>query len=445
MSETEEKKTSMIDFTYLAARLWMKKYILLVFLCIGIIFGVVWVKSTPEEYSAQLSMMPEDNNKGGSTSNQLAMMLGVSAGNNSSDAISPIIYPEVISSIPFITGLFDVEVQTSSSDTTYTLRNYIVMKIRRAWWKEFSFSSLFKSGGEIADGDATVAKSDGEIVDPFHLNSQEMMLVNELRSRVWAVVDKKTGEIQIGVNMQDPLVAAQLTDTVAARLQEYITDYRTAKARHDLDYAIEINEEAKKQYYEAQQTYADYMDRNQGLALYSAQTTRDRLQNEMQLAFNLYNQTSQKVQAAEAKVQDETPVFAIVNPATVPLRPAAPRTMRCMVMAIGGWLLLGICIVLYPVLFGENFRTKLKELRHDREEKRRNGAPSWLDRILRRRRNQQEEYTDEGYPAEDYEDRYPDLEGDSQEEDDSYYVMDGDGAPDKDAPYRPKEERDEPQ
>ena len=441
MSETEEKKTSQLDFTYLAARLWMKKYILLTFLCIGIVFGVVWVKSTPKEYSASLSMMPEDNGKSGSTASQLARMLGVSTNNNSSDAISPMLYPEVISSIPFITGLFDVEVQTASSDTTYTLRNYIVNKIKKPWWKEISLPSFSTGNDEIADGYATVAKSDGEIVDPFHLNSEEMAIVYELRYRIWASVDKKTGEIQIGVNMQDPLVAAQLSDTVAARLQEYITDYRTAKARHDLDYAIEINEEAKKQYYEAQQVYADYLDRNQGLALYSAQTTRDRLQNEMQLAFNLYNQTSQKVQAAEAKVQDETPVFAIVNPATVPMYPSGPRSMRYMVMAVGGWLLLGICIVLYPALFGENFRLKLKELKDSAGEKGPSAISKLLDKIFRRRRN-----NTENPPADEYDDdyQYPEDEmtGDA-EADDSYYVMDSDSNTDKDAPYKPKETSDD--
>ena len=104
-----------------------------------------------------------------------------------------------------------------------------------------------------------------------------------------------------------------------------MTNYRTNKARHDLEYAVKLNEEAKSNYYEAQQRYADFLDRNQGLAFHSAQTMRDRLENEATLAFNLYNQTAQQVQKSQAKVQENTPVYAIVTPATVPVRAVSPR------------------------------------------------------------------------------------------------------------------------
>ena len=72
-------------------------------------------------------------------------------------------------------------------------------------------------------------------------------------------------------------MAAVLADTVMARLQEFVIDYRTTKARQDLKYIETLNEEAKATYYKAQQNYAAYLDRNQNLSLFSAQTTRDRL------------------------------------------------------------------------------------------------------------------------------------------------------------------------
>ena len=124
----------------------------------------------------------------------------------------------------------------------------------------------------------------------------------------------------IDVTMQDPLVSAMLADTVVTRLQEYITDYRTNKARKDLVYAEKLNSEAQQEYYKVQQKLADYADRNQGIATQSARITYDRLQNEASLAFNVYNQTAQQVQDAKAKVQETTPVYAVVTPPTVPPR-----------------------------------------------------------------------------------------------------------------------------
>lgn len=384
------ENTRKIDFTFLATKLWLGKYIILLCIALGVAASLFYISWSPFEYSSKMSMMPEDGS-GGNANSQLAIMMGVYTGGSSSDAYSPIIYPDIVSSLPFITGLFDVEVQMTNNDTTFTLRQYIEEKTVYPWWKKNPVLDL---------PDTEPRKAPGEIVDPFHLTAEESLLVKMLRSRIWAALDKKTGEVQIGVTMQDPLVAAQLTDTVAARLQEYIVDYRTSKARRDLDYAIGINEDAKRQYYEAQSNYAEYMDANQGLALYSAQTTRDRLENEMQLAFNLYNQTSQRVQTAEAKVQEVTPVYAVVDPATVPLYPSAPAKMRIMVVFIGGAALLGIIIVLWPTLFGNRFMAILRREKRQRRQRRlrrreRNSDRSLLDRLLFRHRSGPEEEVDE--------------------------------------------------
>lgn len=357
-------KSTRLDFTYLLALLWLRKYTLLIFLCVGIICGVVVYKSTPREYSSTITMMPESVGGNSMANSQIALMMGISVSTSTDDAYSPLIYPDLVQSIPFLSGLFDVEVQTANGDTTLTVREFLTEKTFKPWWGDISLPAP-----EVTDGNATVAKKQGEVVDPFRLTTSEMTVVNKLRSRVWASMDKKTGQIEIGVKMQDPMVAAQLTDTVAARLQEYLVDYRTAKARQDLEYAIQLNEEAKQQYFETQQAYAEYMDRNQGLALYSAQTTRDRLDNDMKLAFNLYNSTAQRVQTAEAKVQEETPIFAVVNPASVPLYPIAPSAKRVMAVSVGAWLFLGIVVALFPSLVGHRLislvRTERKRRKGD--------------------------------------------------------------------------------
>ena len=141
------------------------------------------------------------------------------------------------------------------------------------------------------------------------------------------------------------------------RLQEYITDYRTNKARKDLAYAELLNKEAQDNYYKAQQKYADYLDRNNGVILHSAQTTRERLQNEATLAFNLYNQTSQQVQMAKAKVQENTPVYAIVTPPTVPIKPTAPRKVLILV----GFVFLAFVACSAWILYGKPLMEELKK------------------------------------------------------------------------------------
>ena len=62
----------------------------------------------------------------------------------------------------------------------------------------------------------------------------------------------------------------------------------------------------------------------QNIILLSYRAEQERLQNEMSLAYNVYTQVAQQLQMAKAKVQEITPVYTVVQPATVPLRPSKP-------------------------------------------------------------------------------------------------------------------------
>ena len=86
-------------------------------------------------------------------------------------------------------------------------------------------------------------------------------------------------------------------------LQNYITDYRTNKARHDLAFTEKLFNEAQENYYEAQQKYARFMDGNQNIIMQSFRTEQERLQNEMNLAYGVFTQVSQQLQLAKAKVR----------------------------------------------------------------------------------------------------------------------------------------------
>ena len=133
---------------------------------------------------------------------------------------------------------------------------------------------------------------------------------------------------------QDAYVAALLADSVRNRLQNFITNYRTKKARYDLDYALKLNNQAKKDYERARLLYSEYVDANQEMYLLSAMQKQNDLENEMQLQYNNYTATSAQVLAAKAKVQETTPSFATIQSATVPLGPSSPKRDVIMVVCL---------------------------------------------------------------------------------------------------------------
>ena len=262
------------------------------------------------------------------------------------DALSPDLYPDIVSSINFTTELFAVPVTDVEGELQTDLFSYLQNEQRSPWWSVV-ISSPFKCIGWVMSLLQDETEETGQL-DPFHLTQEEMDVVETLNNRIAVSVDKKTAVITLSVTMQDPLIAATMTDTVMQRLQNYITDYRTNKARHDLEFTQRLYDEAQKKYYDAQQTYADYVDMNQNIALRSVQTRQERLQNEMNLAYNLYNQTAQQLQLAKAKVQENTPVYTVVQAATVPLQASKPSKVMILVgmvflAAVGavGWILFG--------------------------------------------------------------------------------------------------------
>jgi LPS O-antigen subunit length determinant protein (WzzB/FepE family) len=341
--DNDEKE---IDLLELATKLWAQKKKIVKWCVWGAVIGLVIAFSIPREYATSVKLAPEisDPKAAAGGLGALASIAGLSSGAASgADAVYPQLYPDVVSSVPFITSLFNVEVETKEDGEKFTVQQYMEDETSSPWWSVIlgvpgKIIGLLKADEEVEEGHK---------LNNFQLTKDEADLVEALSKRVTANVDQKTSVVTIDVKMQDPLVSAMLADTVVTRLQEYVTSYRTNKARQDLEYAEKLNKEAQQEYYRAQQRYADYLDRNQGLAFRSAQITRDRLENETTLAFNLYNQTAQQVQKAKAKVQETTPVYAVVTPATVPIKPAAPRK----VLILAGFIFLAFVACAAWILF----------------------------------------------------------------------------------------------
>lgn len=109
------------------------------------------------------------------------------------------------------------------------------------------------------------------------------------------------------------------------KLQGYITNYRTQKAKQDLEFTEKVFGEARESYYKAQRAYAAFEDANKNIISASYRTEQERLKNEMTLTFNVYNTLAQKLEQDKLRVQEQTPVYTVISPATVPLKPASPK------------------------------------------------------------------------------------------------------------------------
>lgn len=326
-SGSEDEKEQEIDLLELAQKLWEQRKFLLKVCGVAAVVGLIIAFSIPREYTTTVKLAPEteDASKKISGLGGLAAMAGINLGATAgSDAISPDLYPDVVQSTPFLLELFPVEVKNKKGNFSGTLYEYMDEHQRAPWWGYIVKLPLKALGAVIHLFSGEDEAGDGAL-DPFHLTLDQAKVVQALQNRISASVDKKTLIITVSVQMQDPVISAEMTKVVLAKLQDYITVYRTRKVKNDLEFTQKVFGEAREAYYKAQQAYATFEDANRNLISSSYRTEQERLKNEMTLTFNVYNTLAQKLEQDKLRVQEQTPVYTVIEPATVPLRATSPK------------------------------------------------------------------------------------------------------------------------
>ena len=327
---------------------------------IGLIIGVIVAISIPKQYTVEVTLSPEmGNNKGGGLSGLAASFLGsgVSMGDGT-DALNASLSADIVSSTPFLLELSAMEIPVTKNKVM-SLNTYLDEETSPWWSYVIGFPGMVIGGVKSLfteeDEDIYFDKTSRGIIE---LSKKETEKIETLKEKITASVDKKTSMTSVTATFQDSKVAAVVADSVVKKLQEYIIDYRTSKSKEDCLYLEKLFKERQQEYYAAQKKYADYLDSHDNLILQSVRAEQERLQNDMSLAYQVYSQVASQLQVARAKVQEEKPVFAVVEPAVVPLYPSG-TSRKVYVLA---FIFLSVCIVISWNLFGKDLLNKFKEV-----------------------------------------------------------------------------------
>ena len=342
-------KGQIIDFQRLWAALKRRKKTY--FKVIPTTILTVWIISLgiPDYYRCTVLLSPEEGiGNGSSTLSMLASSFGLNiSGTQGGDAITVMLYPDLLNSVDFKTKLFNIKVKRPEDKAPMTYYEYLRDEQKTPWWlsaRKGLFSLIF--------GEKEKKKSN--TINTFELTPEQTAISGMINSKIVCTIGtsiaKKAAIITLDVIDQDRHVAATLADSVKIYLQDYITDYKTKKARHDLEFTEKLYKDAKKNYERARQLYADYMDSNHDLVLESVRQKQTDLENEMQLLYNNYNAISTQLLAAKVRVQEETPAFTTLQPATVPLWPEGPKRSRMIVV----FTIAALFFTTIWVLFKEN-------------------------------------------------------------------------------------------
>ncbi len=317
------------DIKTLLRNLWNARRRIVTNCVIALFVGLVIAFSIPKQYVAQCTLASEVQSEDiGGNLGALASIAGINVA-NSSDAIGPDLYPSVVSSRSFLVDLLYVEVTTEEGERL-TYYDYLKTKTRLPWWG-FITKAIGKTLKSILPDEKKKSSEEGERIDPEHMTREEESLVEGMKSLISCKINQKDFTINLAVYAQDPNVSKTMVDTVMVHLQNFITAYRTNKARNDLQFYQKMEKETNQKYIESQKVYADYCDSHQGIILQAYQTELERLENELQVALSAYTQMKQHVQMAEAKVQEKTPAFTLIEKSTVPNKASSPKKLLILI------------------------------------------------------------------------------------------------------------------
>lgn len=346
--DLNKSEIDLVEIFYSIIRIRKKLYKSAV---VGLIIGIIVALSIPKEYTVKITLSPEmGSSKDG---NGLAGLAASFLGNGSTmgdgtDALNASLSTDIVASTPFLLEVLNMDILVSDEGDKMSLESYLDEQ-SFPWW-----SYIWGLPGMLVSSVKGVfTEEEKELLDErkngaIELTKKQYNKINQLKNKIVASIDKKTAITSISVTLQNPRVTAVVADSVVRKLQEYITDYRTSKTKEDCAYLEKLFKERQSEYYIAQKKYAEYVDTHDNLILQSVRTEQERLQNDMSLAYQIYSQVANQLQVARAKVQEEKPVFAIVEPAVIPMKTSGLGVKMYvfifMFLAVLGtivWILLG--------------------------------------------------------------------------------------------------------
>lgn len=360
IKSNQQTENQEIDLIALFRKLYINRKNIYKAVGIGIAAGIIIGFSLPRTYQVDVNLSPESGVSATGGLSGIASMFGLGSASAGfgEDALTFNMFPEIVKTNPFALEMLQIPIQTQKGDSII-LYDYLDTE-KKSWW-----GYAMGAPGMLIGGIKSLFKEEQKdsikAIDPFRLTPEQSGRIGMLKKILEVKTDKKNNMTKVTVSLQDPLAAAIVADSAVHKLQEYITDYRTRKAKQNYDFQLSLRKQYKKEYFEAQQEYAKFADANRNVILQTVTSEKERLQKNLTLAEQIYSQSMGQLQVLRGKVQEAKPVFAVVEPATVPLVPTSPKKM----LIIIAFAFLAFVFESAWILFGKDiyhdFKNELKK------------------------------------------------------------------------------------
>lgn len=360
-----------LDIIALVKSLWDGRKTIIICTCVFIVLGLFAALTMKRTYTVSSVMVPQVGSRSNSSLSSLASLAGfdIGATNLSSSELSPLVYPQIVNSVPYRLELLYTPLHFEKADTAVSIYTYAkeyakpsVMSKVMKYTIGLPFTILNALRKEKPESEALApAEGDGS-PKPLVLTKDEDKLIKSIAHSVSLTVDKKEGYLTLTVIGSEPVMTAELALKAQQLLQTEVTRFRTEKAKQQLDYVQARYDEIKAETEAYQTQLATVRDRSKNMPTSRSLIEQERIQTKYTVSSSIYAEMAKQLEQVKMQVKRDTPVLAVIQPITVPRQPSNSRAKTLFVWTFFG-VILGCGIVL-----GKEYLPKVKALFKKEEE-----------------------------------------------------------------------------
>lgn len=359
-----------IDIMALVRNLWEGRKTILIVTGVFIFLGLIAALTMKRTYTVSTTMVPQMSSSRNSSLASLASLAGMDLGMTQTSELSPLVYPQIVNSVPFRKELMYTPLHYAKADTAVCMLTYAKEYVKPSVMSYVLKYTIGLPGvilGAIRGEKPELVLPGEEGGDngepkPVLLTKDEEKIMKVLGQNVNLAVDKKEGYLTLSVVGSEPIQTAELALKAQQLLQSEVTRFRTEKAQDNLDYIQARYDEIKAEAERYQAQLAAVRDRSQGLATTRSRIEQERIQSKYNVANSIYGEMAKQLEQAKMQVKRDTPVLTVIQPVTVPTKPSNSRAKTLIVWTFLGGIL-GCGIVL-----GKGYLPKIKEFFKKEEE-----------------------------------------------------------------------------
>lgn len=327
------------------------------------VLGLVAAITMKRTYTVSSVLVPQSSSRSNSSLTSLASLAGFNIGSTPTAELSPLVYPQIVSSVSFRKELLHAPLHYEKADTAVSILTY-----QKEYVKPTVFGTIRKYTiglpgvilGALKKEKPEMklpASTDGEgyAPKPVVLTKDEQKLMPMISQAVSLMVDKKEGYLTLTVNGSEPIQTAELAIKAQTMLQDEITRFRTEKAQDELNYIQARYNEVKAEAEQCQYALARMVDRSQSMTTSRARIEQERLQNKYAVANSIYLEMAKQLESAKMTVKKDTPTFAVIQPVAVPTKPSNSRAKTLII-----WMFLG-AVIGCGIVLAKEYLPKFKE------------------------------------------------------------------------------------